>query len=179
MIVCLGDATAEIREWEDLAAAEVSSPAELRMLGEPGSTDGSFFTVRLSRMTKVRANFSFGIGGSRPSSKPMLLGRTWSNAVWMGADSAVFAIDIETGQVTDHSFESPFVEFFVSRTLELLILACESGMRCFGKDGIERWRIDTDLIEDLHWAEESVMIEKMGRGELVLELKSGRNCARS
>jgi hypothetical protein len=91
-----------------------------------------------------------------------------------GRTTAVFAIDAGTGQVTDHLFESPFVEFFVSSTLNLLVLACESGLCCFSEDGGERWRIDTDLIEDLHWAQDSVLIEQMGRGELVLDLKSGQ-----
>jgi hypothetical protein len=40
-------------------------------------------------------------------------------------------------------------------------------------DGSERWRADTDLIEDLRWTEETVTLEQMGRPAVVLSLTDG------
>jgi hypothetical protein len=171
--VCLGDATAAIREWADAAAAEVWGPASMTMLGRPDSVDGSFFTVRVDRLTAPRTTLVLGLHGAQPSSAPTLLGCTWAGAVWIGADLAVYAVDMGSGRVTETKFESPFMEFFVSRKLDVLAVVYESGMRCFQADGSERWRADTDLIEDLRWTEETVTVEQMGRPAVVLSLTDG------
>ena len=173
MIVCLGDATAIVREWADATIAEVSGPAGMTMLGSPGAADGSFFTVRIGRVTEPRSTIGLGLWGARPSSAPTLLGRTWADAVWIGADLAAYAVDLRSGRVTESNFESPFMEFFVSRKLDVLAVVHESGMRCFNNDGSERWRIDTDLIEDLRWAEEAVTVEQLGRAPVVISLADG------
>jgi hypothetical protein len=52
---------------------------------------------------------------ARPSSAPTLLGRTWADAVWTGADLAAYAVDLRPGRVTEGNSESLFMEFFVSR----------------------------------------------------------------
>ena len=143
LIVCLGDTTATVREWAGPAVAEVSGPAGMTMLGNPASADGSFFTVRIDRVTDPRTTIGLGLWGARPSSAPTLLGRTWADAVWIGADLAVHAVDLRSGRVTESNFESPFMEFFVSGKLDVLVAVYESGMRCFNGDGSERWRADT------------------------------------
>ncbi|MGW4940105.1 hypothetical protein ACWEOZ_00745 [Actinoplanes sp. NPDC004185] len=173
MIICLGDATAIVRAWADATVAEVSGPAGMTMLGGPASGDGSFFTVRIDRVTEPRTTVGLGLWGARPSSAPTLLGRTWAGAVWIGADLAAYAVDLRSGRVTASNFESPFMEFFVSQKLDVLAVVHESGMRCFNNDGSERWRTDTDLIEDLRWTEEAVTVEQSGRPPMVISLADG------
>jgi hypothetical protein len=65
------------------------------------------------------------------------------------------------------------MEFFVSRKLDVLAVVHESGMRCFNNDGSERWRTNTDLIEDLRWTEETVTVEQLGRPSVVISLADG------
>ncbi|WP_433720744.1 hypothetical protein ACQP2Y_36650 [Actinoplanes sp. CA-051413] len=173
LIICLGDATATVREWADATDAEVSGPAGMTMLGSPASADGSFFTVRVDGLAGSGSAISLGLQGARPSSAPTLLGRTWAGAVWIGADLAAYAVDLRSGRVTESNFESPFMEFFVSRKLDVLAVVHESGMRCFNNDGSERWRADTDLIEDLRWSEEAVTVEQLGRHPVVISLADG------
>jgi hypothetical protein len=129
--------------------------------------------VRIDRLTGSRTTVVLGIQGTRPSSAPTLLGCTWADAVWIGADLAAYAVDTRSGRVTESNFESPFMEFFVSRKLDVLAVVYESGMRCFNADGSERWRADTDLIEDLRWTEDAVTVEQMGRSAVVISLADG------
>jgi hypothetical protein len=173
MIICLGDATATVREWEDADAAKLSGLAGMNALGRLGPSDGSFFTVKMERLTDPRTTFVIGLQGARPSSTPILLGCTWSDAVWIGADQAVYSINIHTGHVKESGFESPFTEFYVSSKLNVLVAVCESGMRCFNADGSERWRTDTDLIEDLRWTEDTVTVEQLGQPSAVISLEDG------
>jgi hypothetical protein len=173
LIVCLGDATAIVREWADVTVAEVSGPGGMTMLGSPASADGSFFTVRIDRVTEPMTTIGVGLWGARPSSAPTLLGRTWADTVWIGADLAAYAVDLRSGRVTESNSESPFMEFFVSRRLDVLAVVHESGMRCFDNDGSDRWRTDTDLIEDLRWTEEVVTVEQLGRPPVVISLADG------
>jgi hypothetical protein len=173
LIVCLGGTTATVREWSDPTVAEVSGPAGMTMLGRRASADGSFFTVRIDRITEPGTTINLGLQQARPSNAPTLLGRTWADAVWIGADLAAYAVDLRSGRVTETDFESPFLEFFVSRKLDVLVAVYESGMRCFNADGSERWRADTDLIEDLRWTDEVVTVEQLGRPPVVISLADG------
>jgi hypothetical protein len=173
LLICLGDATATVRQWADATVAEVSGPAGMTMLGSPASADGFFFTVRVDGLTGSGTTVTLGLRGARPSSVPTLLGRTWAGAVWIGTDLAAYAVDLSSGRVTESILESPFREFFVSRKLRLLAVVYESGMRCFNSDGSERWRADTDLIEDLRWTEETVTVEQLGRPAVVISLADG------
>jgi hypothetical protein len=173
LIICLGDATASVREWVDATVAEVSGPGSMTTLGSPGADDGSFYTMRIDGPAGSRSTVVLGLHGARPSSAPTLLGRTWADAVWIGADLAVYAVDLRSGRVTESTFESPFMEFFVSRKLNVLAVVYESGMRCFDADGSERWRTDTDLIEDLRWTEEAVTVEQLGLPPVVIALADG------
>ena len=81
--------------------------------------------------------------------------------MWIGADLAAYAVDLHSGRVTESFFESPFMEFFVSRKPDVLVAVHESGMRCFNDDG----------------SEEAVTVEQMGRSPVVISLADGRSTA--
>jgi hypothetical protein len=89
----------------------------------------------------------------------------------------VYAIDPVSGAVVEHGFESPFLEFFVPAAVGVLVVAFETGLRGFAPDGTERWRAQTDLIEDLRWSQATVTVEQMGLPAVELSLATGRPTA--
>jgi hypothetical protein len=163
VIVFLGDTKAEVNPAPDPV------PADLHRLGEQ-----TLFTVRLDRLVDPRATHVYGVAGGPGCLAPALLGRTWGGLVWLGAGRAAYAIDPVDGTVVEHGFESPFMEFFVPRSAGVLVVAYETGLRGFDPDGAERWRTDTDLIEDLRWSQEVVVVEQMGRAAVEIPLATGR-----
>lgn len=82
---------------------------------------------------------------------------------------------VESGTISvDRALGSVFYHFLPVRHLGLLVVVCETGLRCFEESGRERWRFDTDLVQQVRLLQDRLIVQVVNGPPVAIAATSGQ-----
>jgi hypothetical protein len=67
----------------------------------------------------------------------------------------------------------PFADFVVHGAEPTLFVISETGVRAFSRDGSRRWKVNVDIITDLQWYDDILVVHQMDGPRVPVNLATG------
>lgn len=158
-----------VKWWDSKREAEDS----LRPHWKLAAAIGSEAEYPAAWMTcKVRNIFLlFCLTRRRPL--PQVIQATPISSLVVGANTALYRIDIDSREVTVATeFGTPFYEFVDARETSVTAIF-ETGLVSLGPDGHVAWRVDTDLVTDYAREGDTLRLHFSDDQPITIDLRSG------
>ncbi|MFA1542714.1 hypothetical protein [Actinomadura monticuli] len=161
--------------WSSPGEARIGCFSDLEIANEYGSGSGPVFVFSQTDVggdSDQRA--AVGIRADSEFESPVILGREWGGAYWIGCNSSLYRIWPSMVIDREISLESHFGNLRLISELGKLIVLTEVGVFAVRKNGDVDWRVDLDIITDVRWESGSVVISQMDGPQVRVDLRSGR-----
>ncbi|MBT3151052.1 hypothetical protein HTV45_09150 [Streptomyces sp. CHD11] len=164
----------ECSVWSSPGEARAALSADLDIANEYGSGSGFVYVFSLADESgKGVKRSTVGIQMDSEFESPTILGNEWGRARWIGCNSNLYRISSSMTIDREIDLGSKFDSFRYISHLDRLIVLAEIGLFAVCGSGEIDWHVSLDVVTDVHWADESVMIFQMDSPGVRVDLRNG------
>jgi hypothetical protein len=170
--VSFGSATLEARQWSSLSEVRAVAGLEVVAVNPEGAGLGPVYEFSQSsdgppatRAVYVQMDSEWGV--------PTVLGVEWAGGRWIGCNSAVYVLAPDLALAESIDLGEPFANLVVHGAEPTLFVISETGVRAFSRDGSQRWRVNVDVITDLQWDDDIVVVHQLDGPRMTVNLADG------
>jgi hypothetical protein len=175
IVISVDDSEITCSVWSSSGEARAGSFADLEIANEYGSGAGRVFIFSRSDMVGESDHRStVGIQMDSEFESPTILGREWGGAYWIGCNAHLYRISPSMAIDREINLDSHFAGLRLVSGLDRIIVLAEVGIFAVRRSGEIDWRVDLDVITDVRWESESVVISQMDGPQVCVDLQSGR-----
>lgn len=177
MILTFNEHCVSARSWPSLrelvSFLEAGGGGSL-LLGSEAESGSEYHSLAVYPRGAVEGRFGVGVVTQTPELPPHLLLRPERNLLLFGFNSEVVGVGLPERAIRfRHTCDWLFSHFLDAPALGVVLAFYEVGVLALDYDGRELWRRTTDILVDWKLAGETVRLEQMEAGRLVLDLRTG------
>lgn len=166
--------TMAILRWSGEQEARDASNGHSEFANPDGPGDGPVYEfTQLSDEPELRADRAICIQMDTEFNVPTVLGTEWAGMRWIGCNRHVYGLSPLLEMRTQIDLGSPFAGFRTDSAMTRLMVVSETGLTALATDGGVAWRVDLDVITDLRWRDEFVIVTQMDGPEVSVSLRNG------
>ena len=170
--VSYGLATLQVRQWSSLSEVRAEAGLEMVVANPDGVGLGPVYEFSQSS-DGPPATRAVCVQMDSESEIPTVLGVEWAGGKWIGCNSAVYVLAADLALAESIDLGEPFADFAVHGAEPTLFVISETGIRAFSSDGSQRWKVNVDVITDLEWYDDSVVLHQMDGPQVTVHLANG------
>jgi hypothetical protein len=170
--VSYGLATLEARRWSSLSEVRAEAGLEVVVANPDGVGLGPVYEFSQSSdgLPATRAVY---VQMDSEWEVPTVLGVEWAGGKWIGCNSAVYVLAPDLTLAESIDLGESFANFVVHGAEPTLFVISETGIRAFSRDGSQRWKVNVDVITDLQWYDDIVVLHQMDGPQVTVNLANG------
>lgn len=177
MILTFNEHCVSSRSWaspRELGEFLQASGGGSLLLGSEAESASEYHSLAIYPRGAVGGRFAVGVITQTPDLPPHLLLKPQRNLLLLGFNSEVVGIGLPERTVRfQHTCDWLFTHFLDAPAADVTLALYEVGLLALDADGRELWRKTTDILVDWKLDGDTVRLEQMEAGRLVLDLRTG------